>query len=66
MINIINNSNIFISMSNHSRKFALEQVDKWINSLIISIRMKKDVEYIIKNGIIIPVDHQNTGRLEKK
>ena len=70
IIKIINsndaNSNFYFPMSSFQKKFALNQVENWVNSLIRSLKMKKDEEYIIdKNGVIIPVDKDNTGVIQK-
>ena len=65
IINIINSKENFISLSQIGKKFALDQVDKWIDSLIRSLSMKKDDRYIIKNDQIIPVDQDNTGVIQK-
>ena len=65
IINIINSKENFISLSQIGKKFALDQVDKWIDSLIGSLSMKKDDRYIIKNDQIIPVDQDNTGVIQK-
>ncbi len=69
--NIINSknkeSNFSFHLNEFAKKFALDQVEKWVNSLIRCLQMKKNVEYIInKNREIIPVDQDNTGVLQKK
>ena len=60
-------SNFSCNLNQFAKKFALDQVENWVNSLIRSLQMKKNVEYIInKNREIIPVDQDNTGVLQKK
>ena len=60
-------SNFSFHLNQFAKKFALDQVENWVNSLIRSLEMKKNVEYIInKNREIIPVDQDNTGVLQKK
>ena len=66
IVNIINSEGHYISLSQMSKKFALDQVDNWIDSLIRSLNMKKDDGYIIKNNEIIPVDQDNTGVIQKR
>lgn len=60
------NRNIYIPINSVSKKFALDQVDNWVNSLIESLKMTEGVQYIIKNGEIIPVDNSNTGTIQKR
>ena len=65
-INIENeNSKYYIPMSHMNKKFALDQVDKWVNNLINCLKMKQNVEYIIKDNDIVPVDQDNTGVIQK-
>ena len=60
-------SSFYFPLNNFAKKFALDQVEKWVNSLIQSLYMKKNVEYIIdKNQEIVPVDQDNTGVFQKK
>ena len=63
IIKIIN-SNEF-PMSNMEKNFALVQINNWIEGLIHSLRLKKNEDYIIKNNLIIPLDKNNTGMMEK-
>ena len=60
-------STFYFPLNHSAKKFALDQVEKWVNSLIQSLYMKKNVEYIIdKNQEIVPVDQDNTGVFQKK
>ena len=62
-----NDLNFYFPMNSYTKKFALDQVEKWVNSLIRSLQMKQNDEYIIdKNGEIIPVDQDNTGVIQKR
>ena len=66
---IINNNgnefNFYFPMSRQSKRFALDQVNNWVNSLINSLKMKIGVEYIILDKEIVPVDQDNTGIIQK-
>ena len=66
IINIKNeNSPFYFSMSHTSKQFALDQVDRWVHNLIESLKRKQNVEYIIKDNDIVPVDQDNTGVIQK-
>jgi preprotein translocase subunit SecA len=65
-INIENeNSKYYFPMSQMNKQFALNQVDNWVNNLINCLKMKQNVEYIIKDNDIVPVDQDNTGVIQK-
>ena len=65
-INIENeNSKYYFPMSQMNKQFALNQVDKWVNNLINCLKMKQNVECIIKDNDIVPVDQDNTGVIQK-
>ena len=59
------NSKYFFPMSYMNKKFALDQVENWVKNLIVSLRMKENVEYIIRDNDIVPVDQDNTGVIQK-
>ena len=52
-------------LSEQNKKFALDQVDNWVQSLIKSLRMKLNNEYLIIENDIVPVDQDNTGVIQK-
>ena len=55
-----------VPMSEHERNFAFEQVNNWISSLISSLNIKKNIDYIIdENRKVAPVDYLNTGVIRK-
>ena len=58
-------SEFFSPMSNLVKNFALDQIKEWVNSLIKSLSQRNNVEYIIKNNEIIPVDFGDTGTIQK-
>ena len=60
-----NKSEFFFPMSNLIKNFALDQVPEWVSNLIKSLSERKNVEYIIKDEEIIPVDFGDTGTIRK-
>mgnify|MGYP002623761575 CR=1 FL=1 len=58
-------SSFKINLSEESKKFALDQVDNWVENLIKSLKMKVNNEYLIINNDIVPVDQDNTGVIQK-
>ena len=64
-INIINKNfkmYYLVPMCDNARDFAFAQIDNWIWNIIISLKSKKNVEYIInEEGEINPVDNKITG-----
>uniref|UniRef100_A0A914I0Y8 RNA exonuclease 4 n=1 Tax=Globodera rostochiensis TaxID=31243 RepID=A0A914I0Y8_GLORO len=49
----------------HLRAFALKQIPKWMNSLKKAVQMNEDCEYVIREGVVIPVDYRNTGTQQR-
>lgn len=55
-----------IPMNDNAKNFAFNQVEKWVLSLINSLKIKKNIEYVINNdGKICPVDYEITGVIHK-
>ena len=53
-------------MRYYERNFAFEQVNNWISSLISSLNIKKNIDYIIdENRKVAPVDYLTTGVIRK-
>ena len=60
-----NKSEFFFPMSNLVKNFALDQVPEWVTNLIKSLSERNNVEYIVQNEEIIPVDFGDTGTIKK-
>ena len=58
-------SEFFFPMSNLIKNFALDQAPEWINNLIKTLSYRKNVEYVVKNDEIFPIDIGFTGLIEK-
>ena len=60
------NSDFFIPTHSLLKDDAIDKSEKWVNNLISSLSQRKNVEYTINNGNIVPVDVGDTGVIQNE
>jgi preprotein translocase subunit SecA len=50
-----------VKVPNSFKEFVEKQTPKWVNNAIVAFHYQENINYVVQNGVIKPVDYHSTG-----